>query len=84
MGGKEEQRAIINSELYWYGGLRDSNCHNTDPIRSVQEDEPTEPSNRHIHAFFNEEGQWTVMIDPIEGCLKGTVEIVAPTDTPDC
>lgn len=88
MGGAEEQRAIINSELYWYGGLRDSNCHqidNVDKQSSFDEQEANEQSGRHMHVWRDEAGQMQMKIDPVDGgCfLKGTVEVVEP-GTPDC
>ena len=65
MSGEEEQAAIISSEFYWFGGLKDSGCHNvTQNSAHEQLALPTE-SSRRIRGWADEDGEWHVSIDPV-------------------
>jgi hypothetical protein len=77
MSGTDEQRAIMDAEFYWFGGLlsapkvydNGTNFHAPPTIRVVADAVGVSrvglESERHIRAFVDEAGDWTVTIDPV-------------------
>lgn len=75
MSGTDEQRAIMDAELYWFGGQLSApkvydtgtNFHAAPTLRAAtgaaNSYRPDRQSERRIRAFVDESGDWTVTID---------------------
>lgn len=76
MSGTDEQRAIMDAELYWFGGLlsapkvydNGTNFHAPPTLRAVRDaaatTSPDLDSERMIRAYVDDDGDWNVTIDP--------------------
>jgi hypothetical protein len=76
MSGNQEQRAILDAELYWFGGglgapkVYDTgtNFHAAPTLRGTAAGQRTRPKGgggdrpRRMRAYFNDRGDWTVEI----------------------
>jgi len=75
MSGTDEQSAIMDAELYWFGGLlsapkvydNGTNFHATPTLRLAREELGPSglglQSDRLIRARLDDDGGWTVTID---------------------
>jgi hypothetical protein len=76
MSGTDEQLAIMDAELYWFGGQLSApkvydtgtNFHAAPTVRattakSVTALQAVAQSDRHIRAFRDDAGDWIVTID---------------------
>jgi hypothetical protein len=76
MSGTDEQRAIMDAELYWFGGIHSApkvydhgtSFHAPPTLRVVTDaigpSRENMKSDRSIHAYVDDSGDWTVTVDP--------------------